>query len=741
MTGGTSEQQLLGINMNQTEELTGIIERIIFHSEENGFSVIVLQISAKEQTTVTGCLPSINPGEQVTLQGSWIRHPKFGKQFEAKSCLKQLPTTVVGLKKYLGSGLIKGIGPKYATKLVDAFGAEVLTVIDKEPQRLAYVDGIGPKRLEQIVAAWQDQKEIANIMVFLQEKGVSPSFATKIYKQYRDRSIEVISENPYQMVDDIWGVGFKSADQLAQKLGLDHDSPKRVRAGILYAISETVQQGNLYVELNELKTNVIKLLELDQEDHEQRVKDALQALYTSEKIKVLTHNEQHYVTLAQYYFTEKGVARKLQRIAEHPQQHTFNIDEIYTKLRVTQHDDIQLNEDQQQGILTVLQHKVTIITGGPGTGKTTLIKKLLGILEKDNRRCKLAAPTGRAAKRITEGTGRYATTLHRLLELDPATMQFKHNEENALKLDFLIIDEASMIDIFLGHALLKALPLTAHLILIGDIDQLPSVGAGNFLNDVIASGTAPTIRLTQIFRQAQDSLIIINAHKVNRGEFPVSSLPDAKRDFFFVKEQEPEHVQAHLTKLFTTGLYRAGINPKDAIVLVPMNRGVVGTNNLNQILQEILNPSQTAKKVSRAGTVYKVGDRVMQIRNNYDKNVFNGDIGTIEDIHLDDQQLLVNIDERIIEYDFSELDELVLAYAVSIHKSQGSEYAATIIPIFMNHFVLLQRNLIYTAITRAKKLCIIMGQPKAVAIAIKNKKGLKRLTFLKEFLTSDLESR
>jgi len=727
--------------MNQTEELTGIVDHIIFQNDENGFSVIVLQINAKEKITVTGCLPTINPGEQVTLLGAWIRHPKFGKQFEAESCSRQLPTTVVGLKKYLGSGLIKGIGPKYATKLVDAFGPDVLTVIDKEPHRLAYVDGIGPKRIEKIITAWLDQKEIANIMVFLQEKGISTNFATKIYKQYKNNSIEIITKNPYQLVDDIWGVGFKSADQLAQKLGLEHDSPKRIRAGIMYTISETVQLGHLYVELIELKKTIIKILELEPEQHEQLVKEALQGLYTAEKIKLITSNNQHFVTLAQYYYSEKGVANKIQRLEKQPQPYNFNINEIYTRLRAVHHDDIQLNEDQQRGILACLQNKITIITGGPGTGKTTLIKKMLAILEKENRRCKLAAPTGRAAKRITEGTGRYAMTIHRLLELNPATMQFKHNEDNALQLDFLIIDEASMIDIFLGHAILKALPLFAHLILIGDVDQLPSVGAGNFLNDLIASKTVATIRLTKIFRQAQDSLIIINAHRVNHGEFPASYLPEAKRDFIFIKEEKPENIPTHLTTLFTKGLTKAGIISDNAIVLVPMNRGVVGTNNLNYVLQEILNPAQTEKQISRTGTIYKIGDRVMQIRNNYDKAVFNGDIGTIEDILLDNQQLLVNFDNRIVEYDFSELNELVLAYAISIHKSQGSEYAATIIPIFMNHFVLLQRNLIYTAITRAKRLCIIIGQPKALAIAIKNKKGLKRNTFLKEFLTSDLQCR
>jgi exodeoxyribonuclease V alpha subunit len=726
--------------MNQTEELIGIVDHIIFQNTENGFSVVVLQINKKEQTTVTGLLPTIHPGEQVTLQGSWTHHPKFGKQFEAQSCSHQLPTTVIGLKKYLGSGLIKGIGPVYATKLVNAFGANVLTVIDKEPHRLAFVDGIGHKRIEKIIAAWQDQKEIANLMVFLQEKGISPAFATKIYKRYQNSAIAIISENPYQLIDDIWGVGFKTADQLAQKLGLALESQKRIRAGIIYTISETLQTGHLYIEIRALKKQVIKLLELTDEQ-EQKIKEALQDLYTSEKIKVITINENHFITLAQYYYSEKGVATKIQRLAHHPMPYNFNINTIYNNLRVTKAGELQLNEDQQRSILACLQNKVTIITGGPGTGKTTLIKKLLTILEKENRRYKLAAPTGRAAKRITEGTGRYAMTIHRLLELNPATMQFKHNEDNALQLDFLIVDEASMIDIFLAQSILKALPLSAHLVLIGDVDQLPSVGAGNVLNDLIASEIIMSVRLTKIFRQAHDSLIIINAHRVNHGEFPLSYLPEAKRDFFFIKEEIPENVPTHLTTLFTKGLTKAGINPHDAIVLVPMNRGIVGTHNLNYVLQGILNPAHTDKQISRTGTIYKIGDRVMQIRNNYDKAVFNGDIGFIQDINFNEHQLFVDFENHIIEYDFSELDELVLAYAISIHKSQGSEYTATIIPIFMNHFILLQRNLIYTAITRAKQLCIVIGQPKALAIAIKNNKGLKRNTFLKEFLTSDLQCR
>lgn len=723
------------------EELTGTIEKCIYQHPENGFTVMVMVLHNKQSTIVTGHLAHVQPGQEVTLQGAWKMHPKFGKQFEVAQCIAHTPNTLIGLKKYLGSGLIKGIGPVYAEKLVARFGLEVLHIIEHEPHRLESVPGVGPKRVERIAAGWRDQKEISTIMIFLQERGVSTAFATKIYKTYGQQSLDVLKENPYRLVDDIWGVGFKTADKIAQQLGIAPCSIERVRAGIAHAISVTVQEGHLYAELEALKKKTFELLELEQVTVEPIAKQALQDLYYQGKIKLISVDNEHYVTLSQYYFSEKGIALKVQRLLQSPcSGKEFDADQVYASLRAPAQGDIALNDDQQRGIMSCVQNRISIITGGPGTGKTTLIKKLLSILDEHKATYKLAAPTGRAAKRIQEGTGRFAMTLHRLLEFDFTTMQFVHNEQNALKTDFVIVDEASMIDVFLAHALLKAVPLKAHIVFIGDIDQLPSVGAGNFLKDLIASGMVPTVRLTEIFRQAQDSLIIVNAHRVNKGEFPTTNIPGSKKDFIYIREDDPAAVNGHLRSLFAR-LGKNNIRACDTAVLVPMNRGVVGTYNINYYLQELLNPGVPEKPLVHAGTTYKVNDRVMQIRNNYDKLVFNGDTGTIASIDTDEQTFIVNFGDRDVTYEFSEVDELVLAYAMSIHKSQGSEYAATIIPIFTCHFTLLQRNLLYTAITRSKRLCILIGQPKAIAIAVKNNKGIVRKTFLKEFLTTDLQCR
>ena len=728
--------------MNNVDTITGIVDRLLFHNSDNGFAVFVLQINTNTSTIVKGYVNAIQPGEQLTIQGSWSMHPKFGKQFDAQKCTASLPTSTVGLKKYLGSGMIKGIGPVYAEKLVNYFGNDILDVIDKHPHCLIEVPGIGQKRVEIIAQAWQDQKEISHVMVFLQDKGVSPAYATKIYKKYGQESIAIVNENPYRLADDIWGIGFKIADQIAQNLGFEKTSLKRIKSGLLFAINSTLKVGNLYSEIQDLKSAACVLLEIDQQENSSKLTNALHELYNTDKIKLITYQDKHYVTLTQYYFAEKGIAQKIIALQNYPSHHSFDLDAIYSSMRSpSATHSIHLNENQQRGVMAVLQNKVTVITGGPGTGKTTLIKSLLNILDNARLSYKLAAPTGRAAKRITEGTGRHASTLHRLLEYDFTIMGFAKNEQNALALDVLIIDEASMNDVFLAHAIMKALPLHARIVFIGDVDQLPSVGAGNILNDLIASGQVTSVRLTEIFRQAQDSLIIVNAHKINNGEFPVSFLPDAKRDFVFIKEETPEHVMHHLSDIFKEKLKKYGIRTDDAMVLVPMNKGAVGTQKLNHDLQAILNPSTTVKHILHTGTTYKVGDRVMQLRNNYDKNVFNGDIGYIEDINLEDRVLSVRYDERIVSYESSELDELVLAYAVSIHKSQGSEYAAAIVPLFMQHFTLLQRNLIYTAITRAKKLCIFIGQPRAIAMGIKNNKGTVRLTFLQQFLTSDLQCR
>lgn len=763
--------------MDGKEILQGTVERIVFQNNENGFTIFLLQqkTAPKDPITIKGCVPSLREGEHVQVMGAWINHPKFGRQFEAQQCTTQVPTSVRGLKKYLASGLIKGIGAVYADKLVDYFGEHVLSIIDQHPERLQEVPGIGPKRVDTIVKAWQDQKEISHIMVFLQEKNVSPTYATKIYKKYGNNSINVVLENPYRLADDIWGIGFKFADQLAQQMGFAHDSIKRITAGILYYLSTVTQQGHLYAEVEQLKKELVTLLELVPTQTASqatptipatiaaKIKTALHDLYNAEKICLVTHQEQHYIALARYYYAEKGVAHKIKKLMETPVERVFDIGAIYQELR-TSHDrvshdrdqdsdnknldnknkefkkNIELNEDQQRGILTCLQNKVTIITGGPGTGKTTLIKTLLGILDNQKQTYKLAAPTGRAAKRMQEGTGRYAETLHRLLEFDVSSMSFTKNEQNALKTDFLIVDEASMIDIFLAHALLKAIPYATHLILIGDIHQLPSVGAGNFLSDVIASQVTPCIKLSIIFRQAQNSLIIINAHRINSGEFPTSHAENANRDFIFIKEQEPTNVQAHIENIIKKGLPKFGIKPADMAVLVPMNRGTVGTQKINFDAQQLLNGGKQ-DQVMHAGIAFKVGDRVMQIRNNYDKHVFNGDTGTIEAVDTRDQLVHVRYPDKTVEYEFSELDELVLAYAISIHKSQGSEYPAVVIPLFMQHFMLLQRNLLYTAVTRAKKLCILIGQPKAIAMCISNNKGLARTTFLTAYLTSDLQCR
>ena len=722
-----------------SEQISGTVEKVVYRNTENGFSVLTIQCTATEKVTVTGSFPDLHEGEFTTFGGRWGFHTKFGRQFIAENVESKLPSSVIGIKKYLASGLIKGIGPKFAERIVKKFGAKTLEVIDNDPDQLYGIDGMGPKRVQIIIQAWDDQKEISQVMVFLQEREVSTAFAVKMYKKYGQDTIEKVQQNPYRLIEDIWGVGFKMSDQLALKLGFEKHSLYRIKAGIHFCTTEAVSNGHLYAEISPLKQAVIKILELD-DAHHPLLKQALHELYRQEKIILLSYDDAHYITLPQYYYLERGIAKKLEKLKESKGKHVFESGAVYDQTRIVDARGVALNEDQQRGILSAVQNKVTVITGGPGTGKTTLVKRLLDVLEKKRVKCRLAAPTGRAAKRMFESTGRSTETLHRLLEFKPSIMNFARNEENALELDFLIIDEASMIDVFLMHAVLKALPQHAHLVLLGDVDQLPSVGAGNVLNDIIASKKVAVTRLIEIFRQAQDSLIIVNAHKVNNGEFPTSYIPGSRRDFLFIKENEPENIFGLLRDIYTKRLPGLGIDLRESITLVPMNRGVVGTQRINQELQMILNPKASAE-ISRFGTVYRVGDRVMQIRNNYDKFVFNGDIGDIESIDQVNQKMMIKFDSRVLEYDFGELNEIALSYAVSIHKSQGSEFQAVIIPIFMQHFILLQRNLIYTAITRAKKLCIVVGQSRAIAMGIKNNKGVERITFLEQFLTTDLEAR
>lgn len=722
-----------------TEQLSGIIEKILFSNQETGFSVFILHSKKIEPTTVTGAFVNIQAGQEIHLQGSWSFHPKFGKQFQASTYTTDMPTSIRGIEKYLSSGFIKGIGKVYAKNIVEYFGQETLKIIDDNPDQLCNVPGIGAKRLELIKKSWVDQKFIAKIMVFLQEKGVSATFAAKIYKQYGQNSIAKLSQDPYQLTDDVWGIGFKTADKIAQNMGFATGSVQRIQAGILFTLKQESNHGHVFQEVSTLKEKTCQLLEIDLELHQPIVKNALTSLYQKDKIKLISWQEQHFIGISSYYSCEKGIAQKILKLQSINIKHSIAPEILYKTLQTTMH--IALNEKQQEGILNCFTNKVSIITGGPGTGKTTLVKTLLSMLEEQKISYKLAAPTGRAAKRLMESCKRHATTIHRLLEFDPATSKFVHNEQNAIKTDFLIIDETSMIDIFLMHHLLKAVNDQTHILFLGDVHQLPSVGPGNVLKDFIASQKIACTMLSEIFRQAQDSMIIQNAHLINSGSFPNTQLDGCKKDFYLIVQNEVESLFDTIKKLLYTTIAHHNFKPEQVTILTPMNRGAAGTQKLNQDLQQLLNPTTEQEEAMFMGTCYRVNDRVMQIRNNYDKKTFNGDIGTILSIDRSAEELTIDFDGTSVMYSFDELNELVLAYAITIHKSQGSEYNAVIIPIFMQHFMLLQRNLIYTAITRAKKLCIFVGQTKALAMGIKNEKQDKRITFLQQFLTTELSCR
>ncbi len=721
------------------DQLTGIIDKFIFQNKETGFSIFILAAKKHEKTTITGTFANIQAGQEIHLEGTWNFHTKFGKQFQATSYTTTLPTSTVGIKKYLGSGFIKGIGKVYAEKITDHFLDKTLEIIDQYPDRLLEVEGIGIKRVNQIKQSWTDQKFIAKIMVFLQEKGVTSTYATKIYKKYGHEAIALLTQNPYRLTQDIWGIGFKTADNIAQNMGFETGSVQRIQAGILYTLNQESSNGHVYQEVLTLKNKTFQLLELDVQLHQATMKQALTNLYNEDKIKLLSHNQAHFVGLSSLYASEKGIAQKLLSLLNSPSKHKHNPSELYKS--VQDHMTISLNQEQQEGILSCLQEKVSIITGGPGTGKTTLLSTLLKVLDNYSISYTLAAPTGRAAKRMMESTKRHAMTIHRLLEFDPSNMKFQKNEQNALQTNVIIIDEASMLDIFLMHAIVKATSLHTHLLFIGDIDQLPSVGPGNILKDLIESKKINCIKLTQIFRQAQSSMIIQNAHRINSGEFPSGSIQDCSKDFYFIKNEHPEQAFDHIKQTLQKTIKQHGIKKNNVTILTPMNKGVVGTQKLNHDLQQLLNSDHNKHIASFAGTTYKAHDRVMQIRNNYDKKVFNGDIGTIQHIDTEEKIILIDFYGLQVNYSFDELNELVLAYAITIHKSQGSEYDAIIVPIFMQHFMLLQRNLIYTAITRAKKLCIFIGQTKAIAMGIKNAKQEQRVTFLKTFLTENISCR
>lgn len=704
-------------------KLRCVVERITFQNAENGYSVMKVKVKGYDDlVTLVGNLLEVPAGAVLLCEGEWRVDKRYGQQFQCETWEEVMPATAYGIEKYLGSGLVKGIGPKFAKLIVGHFGTDTIEVIETDIERLYEVPGIGKKRVEKIRESWEKQKDIKNVMLFLQGFGVSTAYAAKIYRQYGKESIDNVKENPYRLADDIWGIGFKTADGIARKMGYEMNDERRLRSGLIYTLNQLADEGHCYAEEEQLIATAKQLLEADEEC----IRTAMTHAIETEDLML----DGTAIYLPPFYYAECGTANRLNTLV-----HTKEAGSIFTArfdlAKLQRETGIEYDEVQVEAIRQAIASKVMVLTGGPGTGKTTTTKAIIAALQSAGMRILLAAPTGRAAKRMSEATGMEAKTIHRLLEYNPQD-GYKRNDENPLEGDALIVDECSMIDIILMNNLTKALPTTMRLVLVGDIDQLPSVGAGNVLRDIIDSGVIPVVRLTRIFRQAQSSRIVMSAHAINRGCFPDIS-NGQHTDFFFMKQEEPEKVAETIVSLVRDRLPKAYRQPNANIqVLTPMQRGVVGAANLNMALQQALNHNTAA--LVRGGYTFKEGDRVMQLRNNYDKDVYNGDLGYVRSVDMEERTLTVDFDGQMVEYEASELDELTLAYATTIHKSQGSEYPIVVMPVLMTHYVMLQRNLIYTGITRAKKICVLVGQTKALAYAIHNMKVLKRNTRLKERL-------
>lgn len=720
--------------------LKGQIERITYTNEENGYSVIKLKVYGRtDLVNAVGNMMAPTPGEILELKGEWSNHPKFGEQFKITHYKTEVPATVYGIQKYLGSGLIKGIGPVMAKRIVKKFGESTLDLIETDADKLLTVAGIGKKRIGMIKTAWEEQKEIREVMLFLQTHGVSSGYATKIFKQYGDQSISVVQENPYRLATDIFGIGFITADGIAEKLGFDKQCQVRAEAGILYVLHQLADEGHVYFPYEPLVQKCREMLEIDRDLITRAI--AANVLAARNVLEDLNDNTGDFlennkgVFLKKFHVSETGIAARLKRLLKAPKairavDAQKAVDWVQKRLAI----DLAVN--QAEAIKCAVQNKILVITGGPGTGKTTIINAIIKIFTPLNIRIQLAAPTGRAAKRMSEATGHEARTLHRLLEYSMKKGGFQKDHKHPLPCELLIVDEASMIDTILMHHLLKAIPLKATFILVGDIHQLPSVGAGNVLKDIMASAAIPVVALDKIFRQARESRIILNAHRINGGKMPLSQNPGENSDFFFIEQEDPEQVLNTILDLAGKRVPDYfGLDPMNDIqVLTPMHRGVVGAGNLNLALQNRLN--QNTQGIERGNRTFRMGDKVMQIKNNYDKEVFNGDMGRIVRLEPETREVIISFEGRELPYDFTDLDEIILAYAVSVHKSQGSEYPAVIIPILIQHYMLLQRNLIYTAVTRGKKLVILVGTRKALAIGIRNNKTLERYTLLEKRLQS-----
>jgi exodeoxyribonuclease V alpha subunit len=742
------------------DELNGSVERITYTNQENGYSVIRLRpdsgkragVNRQGLITITGYLPEISCGEHLKLRGRWSTHPKHGRQFQAETCERSLPATLEGIRRYLGSGLIKGIGPQLAERIVKHLGKNTLEVIEKHPQQLTEVPDIGPKRAAMIAEAWEEQKQVKEIMLFLHGHAISTNLAVKIYKQYGARSLEVVRSDPYQLASDIRGVGFKTADRIAQSLGLPGDHPSRIEAGLVYVLNQMSDEGHVYTPQQTLCERAVELLELSAD----LVKPAIDRLVKAERLRreslplpeatgsrqvtgqggqiddgqtqAIAESPQTYGQAVLYlpamYASESGVAERMRTLAYTIPTRLSDLPQLFLTL------DAALSAEQMKAIQIALTHPVSVLTGGPGTGKTTAIQALITALESGGKKYALASPTGRAAKRLSQATGRPASTIHRLLGFTPGE-GFKHNAEKPLAVDLLVVDEVSMLDIILANHLLKALRPGAHLLLVGDVDQLPSVGAGDVLRDVIASDLVPVTCLTQIFRQASGSHIISNAHRINQGKLPL--FPKDSHDFYLFPAENAEQAGDWVEEVVCQRIQsRFGLDPlQDIQVLAPMYRGPAGVDALNQRLQAALNPPSPQKaEKSLFGQTFRSGDKVMQIQNDYVKEVFNGDIGRLVSLDTVEQTLTVDYEGRLVTYEWSDADQLVLAYAVSVHKSQGSEFPAVVIPLVTAHYMMLQRNLIYTAITRARELCVLVGSKRAISIAVFTDKVSQRFSAL-----------
>ncbi|HEX6967910.1 MAG TPA: ATP-dependent RecD-like DNA helicase [Micromonosporaceae bacterium] len=712
-----------------TVELEAVLERVTYANEETGYTVarVATERSGKDLLTVTGPLLGVQPGESLRLVGRWRSHPRYGRQFEVDSYTTVLPATVQGIERYLGSGLIKGIGPKTAARIVAHFGADTLRVIDEEPARLVEVPGLGPKRTTMIADAWEEQKAIKEVMVFLQGVGVSTSLAVRIYKQYGDASISVVRNEPYRLAEDVWGIGFKTADTIARAVGIPHDSPDRVRAGIRYTLSEAADAGHCYLPEPNLIADAAEILQVTAD----LVRACLHELATTEGVvhEQLPNPADEGGTIPAVYLVpfhraERSLASNLLRLLHAREDRLASFaavdwDKVFTWLAGK--TGVDLAEEQRQAVRLALTAKVAVLTGGPGCGKSFTVRSIITAAAAKKAKIVLAAPTGRAAKRLTELTGHPAATVHRLLQLRPGG-DAAFDRDNPIDADLVVVDEASMLDLLLANKLVKAVPSGAHLLLVGDVDQLPSVGAGEVLRDLLTAAPLPRVRLTKIFRQAQQSGVVANAHRINRGQPPVT---DDYDDFFLFPAEEPQATAELVVDLVARRIPgKFGIHPRDIQVLTPMHRGPSGAGNLNTLLQQALTPYREGRPERRHGArVFRIGDKVIQIRNNYGKGtagVFNGTVGVVTTLSLEERQLTVRTDEdEDVEYDFDELDELQHAYAITVHRAQGSEYPAVVVPLTVSSYPMLQRNLLYTAVTRARKLVVLVGSRKAVAIAVR----------------------